>query len=242
MILTPIERKKESPIPSFVHKPLSAFPAFRVVEEKWQKAQKALPKKPAFDGFQTNITVPTSSSYTDMSLLRMFGALIDNQPVEIQIHRKSTSSQKANPTKFASMMADQIHLRPDVILASMPTGTAMLINPQTDFSTKACWVIEPGNNGVGRSVNRTGAFIKARRLAEQEQKWIDFEKAEGRYREWNSWNIMTEKRRAKTIRMEGINEGEQHGNRAEDQNTTHTDRFPEKLLGCAAEKHKTYGL
>lgn len=83
--------------------------------------------------------------------------------VEIQVHREGPRDEEG----FKRMLKRNIHLRPDVILAAMPSPSRIIIHPCTNYE-KVCWVMEgPVINPYTREVeapSRRVADFERRRL------------------------------------------------------------------------------
>ncbi|KAG4433773.1 hypothetical protein IFR05_010740 [Cadophora sp. M221] len=216
-VLIPKVDNDQRPVPGFIHTPLSTYKGFKNLEKKarqngTQQYTSEISKRSSALS-QVHITLPASTSYTELSLLKMYGALLANRTVEVQVHRKIRKDLIPDPIQFAEMLAEHIHLRPDVLLPSMPKGIEMLIDPYTDLTKMSGWVF-----GKGRNI--TAKLYNAVRAAADQQVWLELEKHEGRYREWNSGAIMTEKRQQQTIRK---------GDRNKERNELISQRYPETV-------------
>ena len=107
--------------------------------------------------------------------------LQDGSTVEIQVHRKGFKS--SSPENFSKILNETIHMRPDAILAAMPAGSGIIVDPQTNFVLSA-WVMGPPKNKEGEIVkpeNITRRFDVRRRevLTELEKlRYNDLEETE----------------------------------------------------------------
>lgn len=68
-------------------------------------------------------------------------------PLPVEIHIKSTNSAKWCSTDWA--WEHLHHLHPDMMLAAMPQGTRLVIQPRTD-GLQYCWVMGRGEQGAGQ--------------------------------------------------------------------------------------------
>ncbi|XMA13929.1 hypothetical protein WAI453_006720 [Rhynchosporium graminicola] len=151
--------------------------------------------------YQQHISLPATTEYAALWTQRLYAALLSGRNVEVSVHCKFKNARiHRDPVTgtFATTMAENIHVRPDVLLSSMPEGTRMIIDPHADMLTKSCWVL-------GNSENITHKFAKVRKNAFAFKEWHDAEKREGRYRDWSSGQVVNnEKQVQKIIRTEKL--------------------------------------
>lgn len=99
------------------------------------------------------------------SMHKAWHSLKEGQRVEIHVHRRGASSTKPK-WYFNDMIDRRLHLRPDIILKTMPPLSGIVIDPQTNFA-EVCWVVGPARIGktskeLEAPMNRTKWFNKLR--------------------------------------------------------------------------------
>jgi hypothetical protein len=120
-------------------------------------------------------------SYFEHCMGKVWRFLQDGSTVEIQVYRKGFKS--SSPENFSKILNETIHMRPDVILAAMPAGSGIIVDPQTNFVLSA-WVMGSPKNKEGEIVkpeNITRRFDVRRRevLTELEKlRYNDLEETE----------------------------------------------------------------
>ncbi|KAI9055531.1 hypothetical protein LZ554_000479 [Drepanopeziza brunnea f. sp. 'monogermtubi'] len=110
---------------------------------------------------ELHISVPTSIGYYELHMQKIYATLLARRNVEVQIHLKRKKKKGRDPALFVQMLAENVHLRPDVILAAMPEKVGFVMNPQTEYSTSG-WVMGPPTEGGKPPQNFTDNFYRTK--------------------------------------------------------------------------------
>ena len=81
IILVPKDDNDKSPVPGFIHTPLSIYNSFKKLEKDAQSSKSQVSKTPG-NVFQVHITLPTTTSYTELSQLWINGGGLKSRSVK----------------------------------------------------------------------------------------------------------------------------------------------------------------